>query len=350
MQSVLEKYFDLIKRIIPSKAPLSAVGVDIGSGECKLIELRRKQGGFELSHYAVESIVNGDARGALQKVLDKLDPPCHCVNTAVFGKGTLIRYITMPRMSLQDLRNSFSIEADKYFPFSQDQIYTDCCIIDSQSDSKQMSVMAVAAKKELVDQRIKLLTDIGLHVDYVGINAVALVNAVQTMGTGEEMKDKAVALLDMGEAVSNLTIMINNMPCFNRDIFIGGRDLTKSVSNALGIGFPEAEALKASPGDRMERVASVCESVIVNIVQELRLSFDYFTTEKNKEIACLLLTGGGSMLTGIADVFAKNLDIKVTPWNPLSSVTVDANVPVDELKARFPTLGVALGLALSHES
>ena len=63
-----------------------------------------------------------------------------------------------------------------------------------------------------------------------------------------------VALFDMGESVSNLTILVDKLPRFTRDIFIGGRDFTKMISNVLGVSFEEAQRLKQDPADKAEQV------------------------------------------------------------------------------------------------
>lgn len=348
MISLFEGYFKAVKRFIPAQQPTPAVGLDIGAGECKLVEITRSNNGFELLNWAVEPVKDGDVRSAILNLLHQLETPCKAPYTAVFGKGTLIRYIGLPRMSLQDLRNSFSIEADKYFPFAQDQIYTDCYILDPQGKGKEMAVLAAAAKKEMVDQRIKLLSDLGLQADFIGINPVALANVVHVFGFGEEGKGPMVAIFDMGESVSNLTITIDRLPCFTRDIFIGGRDFTARLSNALGISLQEAERLKIQPGDRTEEIISASESALMSIAQELRLSFDYFTSEKGGEINKLLLTGGASKLEGIADALEKALDVKVSRWNPLVSLKTSSSLSRDDLDKKAFKLGVALGLALYH--
>src|SRR3990167_8658988 len=276
MSSLLTAYLNVIKRFILPKSDGTSVGIDIGAGDCKLVELKKDGDSFSLLNWAVEPIKTGDVTLTLKKILERLDTPCKNLYTSVFGKGTLIRYIDMPRMSLEDLKSSFDIEADKYFPFAQNQIYTDCFILDAKEKSKNMSVMAAAAKRELIDRRIKLLEELGMPVEFVGLNPIVLANALSVLGeditqpaatptmVGQEekkeenpdakqedaKKDKGVdtrstvALLDMGESVGNLTILVDHLPWFTRDIFIGGRDFTKSISNALGISFQEAEKLK----------------------------------------------------------------------------------------------------------
>lgn len=354
MHILLKKYLELVKRLMPDPSQGNSIGIDIGAGDCKLVEIAKEEDTYELLNFAIEPIENNNIQAAVQKILNTLETPAKNIHTSVFGKGTLIRYIPMPRMPLEDLKQAFEIEADKYFPFPADQIYTDCYILDPEGKNKQMSVMVAAAKRELVDQRIKLLTDLGLQTDFIGLNPIALVNTFYVLGLrkgdtslGADIgKTTAVAILDMGESVSNLTVTINKLPYFTRDVFVGGREFTKRISNALGVSLDEAEKLKFTPGNKSAEILSACESSIMNIVQELRLSFDYFTTEKNCEISRLLLTGGGSMLSGIDHALEKSLDIKASKWNVVESLKFSEKVSIEELNKQSFRLGVALGLAL----
>lgn len=346
MHPLVDNYFKAIRKFIPSKPSKTAIGLDIGSSDCKMIEIQKGDDGFELVHTAVEPIKNLNSGVAIKDAVAQASVSSKSVYTSVFGRGTLLRYIEMPKMSLEDLRNSFAIEADKYFPFPADQIYTDCFIVDDKLKGNKMMVMAAACKKKLVDDRVKILTDAGFQVDFIGINSIALTNIIHTLGLPESLvEEKIVALLDMGESVSTLTIMINRIPQFTRDVYMGGQDFTKRIGNALGVGAKEAEAIKRDPQEKKEMVVTACESVMMNIVQELRLSFDYFSTEKNIEIKHLLLTGGASMMGGVPEFLEKNLDLKVHRWNPLEMVVMS-----EEQKAKIGKdsykYGVALGLAL----
>ena len=71
-----------------------------------------------------------------------------------------------------------------------------------------MAVMAAAAKKELVDQRVQLLTKLGIQTDFIGINAVAFGQWFACVGDGGILPKEKIpwSLFDMGESVSNLTI------------------------------------------------------------------------------------------------------------------------------------------------
>lgn len=349
MSSIINGYFQLVKKILPSQAEDFSVGLDISASECKMVQICSSSDGYSIVNWAVEPIVGGDIGKTVQMVLERLEGSQFSIYTSIFGKGTLIRYIDLPRMSLKDLKSSFGIEVDKYFPFAQDQTYTDCFILDPKGTEKQMSVMAAAAKKELVDDRLKIFEDIGVDIDFMGINTIGLSNIIHALGyIGEEASDECIALLDMGESMSSLTIIKDKLPRFTRDIYIGGQDLTKRISNIVDISFEEAEKLKADPGDKRAEVIECCETTVMNIVQELRLSFDYFSSEKSLSINKFLLTGGASMLEGLSEVFEKYLEVKTLRWKPMDSFQISDNLDEEGTRKKSLKLGVALGLGLYH--
>ncbi|MCA9407876.1 MAG: type IV pilus assembly protein PilM [Candidatus Omnitrophica bacterium] len=348
MHPLLTSYFSFVRNLIYKQEEGCSVGIDLGTNECKLIELAKNGEDYLVVNAAVVPTAGEDLKPIIKKLLEHLSMPCKFLYASISGKGTLVRYINMPKMTLKDLKNSFNIEADKYFPFPQDQIYTDCFILNDSQKGNQMNVMAVAAKRELVDQRIKLLSELELPADFIGINAVANANVFHMLNKSPVEENKAIAVLNLGQSLSSLTILEENLPKFNRDIFIGSIEITKRISNALGVSLEEAEILKQNPGERKEQISSVVESALMNIIQEIRLSFDYFSTEKNKEISAILLTGGGAKLENICPIFERNLEIKTSIWNPLSLIKKSPGITDDFISQNGCKFGVALGLALYH--
>ncbi len=344
-----------LKRVIPERAAVPMLGLDIGTYACKGVKMKKTGSGYTLLDWAVVPVEAGDQKKAIKQIVQKMSADHMAPLTAVNGKGTLIRYIELPRMPLADLKKCFAIEADKYFPFPLDRIYTDCHILDTTLKDNKMLVLVAASKKEIVDDRVSLLTELGYHPDFISLNAVAISNIINVLNpkmdespekTADSANHAAVAILDIGEVVSNLTIMAQGMPLFTRDVFIGGRDFTKALTNSLSLRYEEAEKLKGNPEKQLGKVLDACESVIINLVSELRLSFDYFMTEKNIGITYLLLTGGTSKLEGMDNIIAKNLDIKVSRWNPFPWVTLGEKIQAEEIEGQAPFLAVALGLAL----
>ena len=113
MNRILQEYFKIVKKLIPQKSDVPAVGLDIGTGSCKMLQLKQaEEGGYKLMQWAVEPVENANVLACAQQALAHLKESCTSVYTAVSGKGTLIRYITMPLMSLEDLKSSWTRPAN----------------------------------------------------------------------------------------------------------------------------------------------------------------------------------------------------------------------------------------------
>lgn len=347
MPRLFNTYFEIIKKYLPEKKPQVSVGLDIGNNACKWVELCPTENSYQIMNAGSIPFNNGDPSSALQSLSRDLQKSGEPLYVSLSGKGTLIRYIELPRMSYNELIGAFSIEADKYFPFNVDQVYFDCYVLDPKEKTKQMAVMAGAVRKEMVDQRLTVIKNAGFQPQLIGLNPVALANAYHVLETeNPEHKDKAIALLDIGDVTSTLMILVNKMPRFSRDIFIGGKELTKRISNALNMPIEAAEKLKCQPGDRRQEIINACESVLSSMIQEIRISFDYFISEKNIEISHVLLTGGGALMQGLDQFLSTNLEIKAQLWDPVSKLAVAPQAPKDVIQKYSAQLGVAVGLAL----
>lgn len=347
LQSFLNSYLNFVSRFLPKSRPKTVIGFDIGTSSVKAIEIGYSGDSLEILNWGLEPIDGMDAKAALKQLLTRMNFKDQIPVTAVSGKGTLIRYVDMPRMPIDELRKSFVYEIDKYFPFDPQTIYTDCYVIDPQSKEKKVSVLVVAAKKELVDERIKLFKDAGVDLTYVTTNAIATANAFGRL-IKDQKNEGARAILDIGGSVSNLMILDkSNSPSFTRDIFFGSHDLTKQIANTLGVTVEQANELKRNPGDKLAEVTQACETTLDNLISEIHLSLDYFMTEKNSHVNELFLVGGGSLFKGMEETFAKTLNITVKVWNPLDGLSLSSQVSANDINAYASQLGVAIGLALT---
>jgi len=345
-KKVFDQYVSLVNRLIPKPAAPAVIGIDIGTSSIKAVELGQAAGGYEIRHWAIEPLAGTDTKGALKKIVDRLRFNNQLLSCAVFGKGTLIRYVDLPRMPLEDLRKSYIFDLDKYFPFDPKSIYTDCSILDPDSKDKKMLVLMAAVKREIVDERLKLFKEAGLELNRVTINSIATANAFSRLGPQLSPSGKAKAVLDIGGSASCLMIFKDSSPRFARDIFVGSQEMTKKIANAMGLDAPQAEAVKLAPGDKSAQILEACEMPINNLITEIRLSMDYFMTEKNIQVDELFLGGGGSLLNGIEAMFEKNLNLPVKIWNPLGSARLKTPAASKDIQTYAVQFGVALGLGL----
>src|ERR687888_1803426 len=119
-----------------------ALGLDIGSSNVKLVQLRQKKGGYVLQAFGVaklppETIVDGALMNsaavveAIQDLLAEQKVKARDVAIGVRGHSVIIKKIQLPRMSQEELDESIQWEAEQYIPFDVKDVNIDTQILPS---------------------------------------------------------------------------------------------------------------------------------------------------------------------------------------------------------------------------
>ena len=274
------------------------------------------------------------------------------VATAVSGKNVVFRYITMPQMSDDKLLEEVRLEADKYIPFDVQDVELEAQKLDVLSGGdggEQVQVLLVAAKKEIVSDHGRMLTELGLQPVSVGVDGFALGNAWELgdlVNPGLQEPGRTVALVDIGATKTSINIIRDNITCFAREVPIGGHELTNAIVRRLGVDPAHAEDLKRDPGDQLSVVQEAIGQTLEDLGSEVNLSFDFFENQFDGDVQEVWLTGGSSLLPMLEESFEKIFEKRTKTWNPIEGLKVKAdNVDVETLNQLSPQLAVAVGLA-----
>ncbi|MFC1594754.1 type IV pilus assembly protein PilM, partial [Candidatus Omnitrophota bacterium] len=292
--------FDIANRI-PSFGSFEqereeVIGLDIGSSSIKLVVLEAERSKSKLLKASYKALDGQSVSSVIKKMFEESRIESNQVNVSLSGQGVVTRCIQMPRMPITEVSKALNFEAEKYIPFPISEVTLDCCILEELPESKIL-VLFAAAKKAMIDQTLTQLKEAGLEVSLVDVDALALTNSFNRVFSSQEsMKsddlDGPVAVLNIGASFCSLNILQNGLPRFMRDIFAGGTDITKRISNILGISFTEAEKLKSNPQEKTEQISSASDSIFSNLANEIRLSFDYYETQGNPALQALYVSGG----------------------------------------------------------
>ncbi len=211
-----------------------------------------------------------------------------------------------------------------------------------------MKVLLAAVKKDFLSQRLKLLAGLDLEVGVVDVDSLALMNAFEFNYAQEEnIKNKTLALLNIGSSTSNLNIMDSGYPALSRDINIGGNNFTQKVVDALSVDFKAAEEIKTGRNKlQTEKAAKAIEPILAKLAQEVRSSFDYYESRSITSVEKIFLSGGGSLFGGLKDTLANLIGIEVVNWDPFKKISLAESIDKDKLKVLSGQLAVAVGLAL----
>lgn len=341
----------------------SIVGLDIGSSSVKVAECAVRSKGVELLHFGVaplppEAIVQGAFLNSgaivdsIQEAMGTAGIKAKNVATAVSGHAVIVKKINLPQMTREELEESIRWEAEQYIPFDINEVNLDFQILDGAAAEGQMDVLLVAAKKDLIDDYVHVISDAGLTTGVIDVGAFAVENAFEA--NYDTHPDDVVALINIGSQVVNINIVAGGVPAFTRDISTGGNVYTEEIQKALSISWDEAERMKIGGNASHEsqevvpqEVQQAMSSVTETVLGEITRSLDFFAaTAAESRIGRVFISGGGSKVSGLDAAFQAKTNLPVERLNPLQRVMPSARLDTDLLEEMGPALAESIGLAL----
>jgi type IV pilus assembly protein PilM len=326
---------------LPFGRSKSIIGLDIGSTSVKAVELVVKPKGIELLHLGVaplppEAIVqgaflnSGAITDAIREALDAGGIKGRNVAAAVSGHSVIVKKISLPTMTRDELEESIRWEAEQYIPFDINEVNLDFQILEGADLEGQMEVL--------------------LQPAVLDVAAFAVENAFES--NYDVRPDEVVALVNVGGQVVNINIVVGGVPAFTRDISTGGNVYTEEIQKALSVGWEEAERIKLGGREESQdvvpqEVEQAMRSVTETVIGEISRSLDFFAaTAAESRISRIFLSGGGSRVSGFDAAFQGKTNIPVDTLNPLSRMLPNNRFDPDYLAELAPSLGVGIGLAM----
>jgi type IV pilus assembly protein PilM len=346
-----------------------AVGLDIGSSSVKMILLkeqrRRGQLGYALHSFGMkplppEAIVDGALMNAtaivqaIQELMAELKVKQKEVAIGVSGHSVIIKKISMPRMTQEELEESIQWEAEQYIPFDVKDVNIDTQILNSDANDAtgQMDVLLVAAKKDMINDYTTVVSEAGLHPVVVDVDAFAVQNMFDA--NYQSPPSETVVLINAGASVVNINIVTNGTTTFTRDVTIGGNQFTEEIQKQLNVSYEEAEALKCGGGrgDADAVVPQEVERVIAGVAEqvagEIQRSLDFYAgTAADANFTKVYLSGGTAKIPALFKTIEARVGVPVEILNPFKSIEID-NRKFDPAFVMdvAPMAAVAMGLAL----
>jgi type IV pilus assembly protein PilM len=331
-------------------------GLDIGSGFVKLVVIDHSRGDPEITKIATsplvaDAIVEGEVMDpvlvadTIRSVVEMAGLNGKDVVAAVGGHDVIIKKIQMDRMDAAEARELIRWEAHQHVPFDMESVQLDFQILDPEGTSPQMSVLLVAAKRELIHNRLTLLADAGLEASIVDVDAFALHNAFEQ--SYPHALTGMVALVNIGHETTNVNVLEDGVPIVVRDIPFGSRRIRETLQRERGLTSEQAEAVIQGRDPSVDLDAFVTERVD-ELAVGIERAIAFITAHSGGDgVERVYLSGGGARVPGVVAALAERLGVTTQLANPLERVAVrpDVNldVAVDEVA---PMLMLPVGLAM----
>jgi len=333
------------------------VGLDIGSGLVKVAVIDHGKGEPELARVAIvpllaDAIVEGEIMDpgivaeAVQSALLAAGVKGKAVVTAVGGRDVIVKKIQIDRVKESEVRDLMRWEAEQHVPFDMESVELDFQILDPDGSGLDMSVLLVAAKRDLVENRVRLLAEAGLQSSVVDVDAFALHNAFE-LNHPDAMRG-VVALVNVGHEVTNINILDDGVPILTRDLTIGTRRLREDLQRERGLGADESDALLRGY-DRSAHLDHVLQPRAEEIALGIERASTFLASSSRSGAALreVFLCGGGARVPGLAPLLGDRLRMPVNQANALANIKVrDGALDTLSTDDVAPLLMLPIGLAL----
>lgn len=342
-----------------------AVALDIGSSYIKMLELSESMGSYKVVNFGYcslprEAIVDGALinstviEEAVREIVTRYKIKTKNVVTSVSGHSVIIKKITVPQMSPEELNDSLQWEAEQYIPFNIEEVNIDAHILSAPKDGAgQMDVLLVAAKKDMVNDYVQIITNAGLNPAVIDVDAFAVQNMFE-LNYGLRTTE-TVALVNIGASIININVLRGGLTSFTRDISQGGDQFTEEIQKQLNIPYEQAEKLKIGGelmGDKQSLVPQEVEDIVLSasegVATEVQRSLDFYSaTSTEDHISRIYISGGSARVPGLTKIIEQRTGIPVEIVNPFKNIEFSERVlKAEYVKQIAPMAAVAVGLAL----
>jgi len=337
------------------RARVSA-GLDIGSGFIKLVVVDHSKAEPEIVQVATsplvpDAIVEGEVMDpvlvaeTVRAVIDSAGIKKTDVVAAVGGHDVIVKPIPMDRMSEHDAREVIRWEAEQHVPFDMDNVELDFQILDPEGEGLQMTVLLVAAKRELIENRMSLLADAGIQPAIIDVDAFAIHNAFEH--NYPEAVSGLVALVNIGHDTTNVNLLKDGAPILVRDVPFGSRRLREALQRERGFTSDHAENLLQGRG-AADDIRSLLDERVDELAVGIERAAAFIVAQSGGEgIGRVFLSGGGAAIPGMVQALGNRLGVRTEVASPLKRVGVRPDVmqstAIDEVA---PMLMLPIGLAL----
>ncbi len=343
----------------------SYLGIDVGFGGVKLVELRNEKGRARLNTYAYanvpsdsmeQSLLNDpvNASQIIKDMLAKARTTTKRVVTALPISAIFSSVLNVPTIDEKEMKDLAAAQAKKLIPMPLEEVSLDVKVIEKSEKKEGMKpstrILVTAAPKTLVNKYMEIFKQAGLEL--VSLETEAFAEIRSLIG-----KDRStIMIVDMGMLRTNVMIVEQGVPFVTRSIATGGNAITQTIAKTLGLPMEQAESMKrdiksmqsfAPAGD----ISPILTVLIKPILEEIKYSFSLYQSQHEsmggppKRIDKIILTGGSALLPRLPEFLTQQMSVSTYLGNPWARVVypLDLRPTLEEMGPRY---AVAIGCAM----
>ena len=367
------------------------IGIDIGAGGMKAVELVQQDGRLRLKTYAYSALKDRskdqkalleDPKRAgviLREMMKKAKMTSSEANASLPSHSVFHAIVTIPQPkdAKEDIKPMIDTQVKKLLPMPIEDMILDSTVIDkhllpkakpvekrkekkgdvvtktsepvdigisARKTQQHIRVLISGAPKELVAKYIAIFKSAKLTLASLETEAFALIRSL----VGKD--PSRIMIVDVGFERTNITIVDGGIPYLHRSIKAGGQNVTAMIAKQMSLPMDQAEQAKLDMalGVPKDQIPPVLREAMMPILHEIRYSFELYGQQlfhENSTVEKIILTGGSALIPQLDPFLTEALNMNVYLGDPWARIAAPEGLrPVlNEIGPRF---SVSLGLAM----
>lgn len=345
----------------------TSIAIDIGTSAVKIVELAGSGSKRKLLSMGIERLPGGVVQDGeirdtatvvktIQVLIRRLGIKTknRRVALAVSGNAVIVKRINIVAEPEMELGEQLFEEAKQQFHDDMEDMYFRYQPLESSFvRENEKAALIVAAKIAVIEQYVQLVHELGMKVGLIDCDILCLSNMFEF---NYRIADALSVAVNIGASTSQIIMSFNGEFLFNREIYMGGDQITQRIAEVLGVEFENAESIKlsASDGDStlIEQVRPAIADSIALIANEVNATIAFFLEsedfpEEIKKVSYIFLSGGGANTLDLAQAISTQVQAPVQVINPFNNIDIDTlGDDMEAMVTQAPLYGIVVGLGL----
>jgi type IV pilus assembly protein PilM len=342
------------------KGRYSAIGLDLGSSQVKVVQLKKERRRVSLHQYGIYDLPEGaitagritDTEALSERlawILKRRRFHKNRVNLCIGSQAIILRQVQLPKMAPRELPAALRFEAEKEIMIPLDEAVVDYIDLGERvvDGNEVLDLAIVATPKDVVNDYLSVILKAGLYPDVIEIESFALQRVlpyIDPTSTGYEAE--ALMLLDLGGENSNLVLLDRGSFSFARTLSIGVNHFCRRIAEQREVSFDAARRLLfGSDPFTVEGVQEVADDLVEQVRRSLEF-YLYSVGHAQKEIKTICLCGGGASIDRLPSFLGFELKVEPKILSPFTFIQTGRRFIRRDLEREGHLLNIAAGLAL----
>ena len=383
--------------------PKSFLGIDVGTSSIKVVQLSKERNRVKLDTYgqletyayaerfndAIQTsslkMLDSQVADLIKKLLRESKAVSRDVTMSIPIFSSFSTVIEIPPIPEKELERAIPFEARQYVPIPLAEVVLDWTIMKAKEEPKvekpkekekkdeekkaeeakaeekkaaekkeeeergreikspRLQILLTAVPKEVITKYNRITKLAGLNLRGLEVETAASVRSI--LGNDKS----TVLLMDFGARSTNINVIYNGYPVMSHSIDTAGFDLTKVLSQGMGVSLRRAEDLKKERGLKAglaeAEMISIMTPLVDKIFTETERIVNIYVRRTGKRLDRVVILGGGALLPGVEEYVSLRLGLPAVTGN---SFARGIYPPILEpmIKEIGPMFSVAMGLGM----